>query len=196
MIAYLHGKIAQLDPTFVVIDCGGIGYLAKISLTTYTNIQGKETIKLYTYLQVREDAHILYGFSEEKEKVLFEQLISVSGVGGNTAIVILSSVKVKDFYQAIQMEDIATLKRIKGIGAKTAGRMILELKDKIKIDGLSLDSKSGASGIAPKRAEAIIALTNLGFPKTTMEKRVDQILKKIKSDISVEEIIKRALKNP
>ena len=151
---------------------------------------------MHTYLQVREDAHILYGFHDEKEKSLFEQLISVSGVGGNTAIVILSSVQVKDFYQAIQMEDLTALKRIKGIGAKTAGRMILELKDKIKIDGLSIDAKSGTSGVGPKRAEAIIALTNLGFPKNTIEKRVDQILKKTEGDISVEEIIKLALKNP
>lgn len=196
MIAYLQGKIAQIDPTFVVIDCGGIGYLSKISLTTYSHIRDKSTVKLHTYLQVREDAHVLYGFYDSNEKMLFEQLISVSGVGGNTAIMILSSIQVADFYQAIQSEDVQSLKRVKGIGAKTAGRIILELKDKIKMEGISGGSKGSGSPVGQKKLEAITALSNLGLPKSAMEKRVDQILKQNGSDISVADIIKLALKNP
>lgn len=196
MIAYIQGKLVQIDPAFAIVDCGGIGYLAKISLNTYTEIRKKSTVKLHTYLQVREDAHTLYGFQDLKEKTLFEQLISVSGVGGNTALVILSSIQMDDLCQAIQSEDVQSLKRVKGIGAKTAGRIILDLKDKIKYDGLSPSVPEQGIAIGQKRLEAISALSNLGLPKSMMEKRVDQILKKQGPEISVAEVIKLALKNP
>ena len=197
MIAYLAGKVAQLDPTFAIIDCGGIGYLVKISLNTYTQIRDKSNVKLHTYLQVREDAHILYGFFDPQEKSLFEQLISISGVGGNTAMMILSSISANDLFVAIQNEDTLALKRIKGIGAKTAGRIILELKDKIKIEGavaggISLPKNSSSM----LKQEALAALTNLGLPKATMSKRVDKIIKEQGEEVSVEEIIKLALRNP
>jgi len=196
VIAYLHGKIAQIDPTYVVIDCGGIGYQAKISLTTYNHIREQSSVKLHTHLQVREDAQVLYGFYSLKEKVLFEQLISISGVGGNTAIMILSSMQVDDFYQAIEAEDIQSLKRIKGIGAKTAGRILLELKDKITWEGSDGSTSGTAASIGQKKLEAVTALSNLGWSKSAMEKRVDQILKQHGPEISVADIIKFALKNP
>ena len=196
MIAYLEGKVAQLEPTFVIIDCGGIGYLVKITLNTYTQIRDKSSVKLHTYLQVREDAHILYGFFQDREKSLFEQLISISGVGGNTALMILSSISASDLYAAIQNEDTLALKRIKGIGAKTAGRIILELKDKIKIEGSVPAGVLQGGSSSMLKQEALAALTNLGLPKTIMAKRVDRIIQEQGGEISVEEIIKLALRNP
>ncbi|MEL6672325.1 MAG: Holliday junction branch migration protein RuvA [Bacteroidota bacterium] len=196
MIAFVRGKIAQLEPTFVVIDCGGIGYLLKISLNTYSSIKDKESIMLHTYFQVREDAQVLFGFSSLNERELFELLISISGVGGNTAITILSSISPEDLFQAIQNEDSFALKQIKGIGAKTAGRIILELKDKVKATGgTASPALGGAVHQAHKKQEALVALTNLGFPKAAMAKRVDKILKDEGADISVADIIKIALRN-
>ena len=120
MIAFLHGKIAQLEPTFVIIDCQGVGYLSRISLFTYSALQGKKEAKVYTYLQVREDAHLLYGFSEPQEQQLFEQLISISGVGGNTALMVLSSMSASELVQAIRTGDEASLKRVKGDRGKNS----------------------------------------------------------------------------
>ncbi len=200
MIAYLKGKIAQLEPTYVVVDCQGVGYLSRISLSTYSALQGKQDAKIYTYLQVREDAHILYGFAEPGEQQLFEQLISVSGVGGNTALMVLSSMSSGELVQAIRMGDEASLKRVKGIGGKTAGRIVLELKDKIKLEGTSLsEGGSGASspGLDPLRQlrqEALTALQTLGFPPKTVEKKIDAFLQANRSDVKVEAIIKAVLK--
>ena len=197
MIAYLDGKLAQLDPAFAVIECNGVGYLVKISLNTYTQIKGKEKVKLMTFFQVREDAQVLYGFSNAREKVLFEQLISISGVGGNTAIMILSSISPEELYMAIQSEDTLALKRVKGIGAKTAGRIVLELKDKIKLDGEVVSAGVGQKlAESSKKQEALTALANLGLPKAQMSKRIDKILAEAKEELSVEMIIKKALKNP
>lgn len=197
MIAYLDGKLAQIDPSFAIIECHGIGYLVKITLNTYSQIKEKKQIKLLTYFQVREDAQVLYGFSNAREKVLFEQLISISGVGGNTAIMILSSISPEELFMAIQSEDTMALKRVKGIGAKTAGRIILELKDKIKLDGeISSPGVSAKLAEGSKKQEALTALANLGLPKAQMSKRIDKILQEAGPDISVEEIIKKALRNP
>ena len=197
MIAYLDGKLAQLDPAFAVIECNGVGYLVKISLNTYTQIKGKEKVKLMTFFQVREDAQVLYGFSNAREKVLFEQLISISGVGGNTAIMILSSISPEELYMAIQSEDTLALKRVKGIGAKTAGRIVLELKDRIKLDGEVVSAGVGQKlAESSKKQEALTALANLGLPKAQMSKRIDKILAEAKEELSVEMIIKKALKNP
>lgn len=193
MIAYLNGKIDQLEPTFVVVECAGVGYSARISLATYTQLRGKETIKLPTYLQVREDAQTLYGFYDPREKALFELLISVSGVGGNTAMMILSSTQVEEFYQAIQQEDVQSLKQVKGIGAKTAARIILELKDKIK--GEAVEAVPGVDAhLGQKKQEALAALVNLGLPKAAMEKRVQEILQQHGAGVAVADIIKLALK--
>ena len=198
VIAYLRGSISILEPTHVVIDCGGVGYLAKISLNTYTQIQGKKEVQIFTYLQVREDAHVLYGFAESREQALFEQLISISGVGGNTAMMILSSISAGELFHAIRNEDVNALKRVKGIGAKTAGRIILELKDKFRLDELAAASPTGAStGDAHiRKQEALVALTNLGLPRATMEKRLERIFQETEGSISVEEAVKLALRNP
>ncbi len=197
MIAYLKGKLAHLDHATAVVECGGVGYAAKISLTTYDAIQGKENVLLWTHFQVREDAQTLFGFSEQSERQLFELLISISGVGGNTALTILSSLTPKELLQAIQEEQVHVLKGVKGIGAKTAGRIVLELKDKI---GFSADdfsqtqAGSSASG-GNLRQDALQALQALGMPKATMAKRVDQIIREQGEVVTVEEIIKLALRN-
>lgn len=197
MIAYLDGKLAQIDPSFAIIECNGIGYLVKISLNTFSQIKEKEKVKLLTYFQVREDAQVLYGFSNAREKVLFEQLISISGVGGNTAIMILSSISPEELYMAIQSEDTMALKRVKGIGAKTAGRIVLELKDKIKLDGEIASPGVGQKlAESSRKQEALTALANLGLPKAQMSKRIDKILSEAEGDLSVEQIIKQALRNP
>lgn len=196
MIAYLQGKIAQVEPTFAIIDCGGIGYLVKISLNTYSLIKDADSTKLFTYFQVREDAQILYGFSKPQEQKLFEQLISISGVGGNTAMMILSSISPEDLLTAIRTENAHALKQVKGIGAKTAGRIILELKDKITLDaGSAGGTVGGVVRGTNNKQEALIALTSLGMPKAAMAQRIDRILKEEGNDLSVEQIIKLALRN-
>ncbi len=200
MISYIQGKVARLEPTYVILECQGIGYHIHISLNTHHLLQNKETIKLHTHFQVREDAHVLYGFGNEREKKLFELLLSVSGVGGSTAMMILSGIGIEELQMAIKQEDIHTLKRIKGIGAKTAGRIVLELKDKIKMEeaGQSAETLSLNEGgtVIVKKKEAIAALVSLGLAKGGMEKRVNQIIREHGEDISVEEIIKMALRNP
>ena len=192
MIAYLKGRLAHKEPGLVIIECNGIGYEAKISLNTFGQLPKDEAVKLHTYLMIKEDAHTLYGFLENSEKQLFMQLIGISGVGGNTALTILSSVSASEFSSIIASEDVAALKKIKGIGAKTAGRIILELKGKLKLD----ESEAGVSATpaGKLKEEAIAALTGLGFPKASMEKRVDEILRSSDEDLTVENIIKIALK--
>ena len=196
MIAYLSGKIAHLEPTHVIIECGGIGYLVKISLNTYTQIQGKSETKLHTHFMVREDAQVLFGFSDTKEQTLFHQLISISGVGGNTAITILSSISPGDLVSAVANEDVVALKRVKGIGAKTAGRIILELKDKIHLPETTAGSGTlNKISAGQKKQEAIAALMQLGFSRAQMGKRLDRIIQEQGDNISVEELIKQALRN-
>jgi holliday junction DNA helicase RuvA len=194
VIAFLHGALAELEPTHAVIDCAGIGYLVKISLNTHQLIQGKKEVRLFTHFMVREDAQILFGFAEKAERTLFEHLVSVSGVGGNTALAILSSTTAEDLYTAIANEDAAALRRVKGIGAKTAGRIILELKDKLKLDDLA-GSASPRGSDAQKSQEASLALINLGFTKQEVNKRLEQIFKKHGTDLTTEQIIKLALRN-
>lgn len=196
MIAYVEGKIAQVEATHAIIDVGGIGYQIRISVNTYSRIKDKERVKLYTFFQVREDAQILYGFDDVKEKSLFEQLISISGVGGNTAMVILSSISATDLIISIRSGDVMALKQVKGIGAKTAGRIILELKDKIGAVGdETLSSASSSNNVGANKAEAMAALAQLGLSKTDAGKRIDKVLKANGTDISVEQIIKLALRN-
>ncbi|MCI4670980.1 MAG: Holliday junction branch migration protein RuvA [Bacteroidia bacterium] len=195
MIAFVSGKLIEVEPTHAIVECGEIGYLVKISLNTFNGIKEKKDVKLHTHFLVREDSQQLYGFESPQEKQLFEQLIGISGVGGNTALMILSSISAEDLYHAIRSEDSLALTRVKGIGAKTAARIILELKDKIKLaEGSAGSAVAGGGG--QKKAEALTALTNLGLNKATMIKRVDKILKDNGSDISVAEIIKLALRNP
>ncbi|MBN3520133.1 Holliday junction branch migration protein RuvA [Algoriphagus lutimaris] len=199
MIDYLNGRLVFKDPTYVLIDIGGIGYHVKISLQTYSAIKDEEQIKLLTYLHIKEDAHTLYGFKEEAEKRLFLLLISINGVGPNTGLMILSSLNTKEIEHAILSGDVATIQHVKGIGAKTAQRIILELKDKIGKD-VGSDATSSQIGFLKSdnkvREEALKALITLGFPKTAAEKNITAVLKKTTGEISLEELIKASLKTP
>jgi Holliday junction DNA helicase RuvA len=194
MIAYLKGKLVHKEPTFVQIEVNGVGYQASISLHTFSEIKDREDLRLFTYMHVREDAHVLYGFSGEAEKQMFLQLISVNGVGPNTALVVLSYLPPADLRAAIIREDTAALQAVKGIGGKTAQRLILELKDKLKRDGSEESGKPGI-GHNTMRHEALTALVTLGIAKPAAEKSIDSILKRMGTSISLEELVKQALKN-
>jgi holliday junction DNA helicase RuvA len=199
MIAYLKGKLTYKDPTFVIIDISGVGYQVRISLQTYSQIKNEEQIMLLTYLSIKEDGHTLYGFSQDSEKKLFLNLISISGVGPNTALMILSSLTSDELENAIINEDARTIQNVKGVGTKTAQRIILELKDKIKKESLgdSIIPPSSFSKTNNKtKEEALQALLTLGFTKAVAEKNIATVLKKTGPEISLEELIKASLKNP
>ncbi len=191
MIAHLQGRLVEKSPTEVVLDCGGVGYLVNISLHTFSLLPDSETIRLYTYMQVREDAHVLFGFAEKAERELFKLLISVSGIGPGIARTMLSSIEPRQIIRSIATGDVATIQGIKGIGAKTAQRAILDLRDKmLKVEGL--DEVSQTKGNT-NRDEALSALEVLGFNKKLAEKSVERIVKE-NPDANVETIIKQALK--
>jgi Holliday junction DNA helicase RuvA len=193
MYAYIDGKLAFKCPTYVVIDAGGIGFQINISLNTYGAIQDTERCKLYTWLHVKEDGHTLYGFYEEGERRLFLHLISVSGIGPNTGRMILSSITPAEIQTAIVKGDVPLIQRIKGIGPKSAQRMILELQDKLKKEGpdslISMPSHNTA------KDEALSALVMLGFTKSVAEKTLDTAIKTGSENLSVEQLIKIALKS-
>lgn len=196
MIAYIDGKLTYKDPTYVIIDVNGVGYQIKIPLSTYSSLPAGERCKLQTYLHIKEDAHTLYGFTTAAEKEVFLLLISISGVGPNTGLMILSSLSVEEIQQAIVREDVRTIQQVKGIGAKTAQRVILELKDKIKKELVPTETLSApARARNTVRAEALSALVTLGFARNVAEKTLDSIIKREGSDLSVEELIKFALKS-
>jgi len=198
MIAYLNGRLVIKDPTYVIIDVGGIGYHVKISLQTYSKIKDEEQIRLLTYLQVKEDAHTLYGFKEESEKRLFLLLLSINGVGANTGLMILSSLTTEEVEHAILSGDVGTIQAVKGIGAKTAQRIILELKDKI-IKSNSSETGTNLGFLKQNnkiQEEALQALITLGFPKAVAEKNIAQVMKKTTGEISLENLIKASLKTP
>lgn len=192
MITHIQGRLAEKNPTDVVIDCNGIGYLINISLNTYSQIPDQENLKLYTHLQVREDAHTLYGFTSLMEREIFRLLISVSGIGASTARTMLSSLTPDQVKEAIASGDVATIQSVKGIGSKTAQRVIIDLKDKIlkvyQIDETTLSSNN------TNKDEALSALEVLGFAKKQSERVVDKIISN-QPDAAVEVIIKEALKN-
>jgi Holliday junction DNA helicase RuvA len=192
MIAHIQGKIVEKTPTDVVIDCGGVGYHVNISLHTYSLLPSTEFIKLYTYLQIKEDAHTLFGFVEKSEREIFKMLLSVSGIGASIARTMLSSLEPRQVIQAIAVGDVAAIQSIKGIGAKTAQRAILDLKDKV-LKLYDLDEVS-ISNDNRNKDEALSALEVLGFNKKLAEKVVDKIVN-LDSDATVESIIKQALKN-
>lgn len=193
MIEYIKGNITELSPASVVIDCNGLGYFINISLNTYSTIQNLSTAKLYIYENIREDAYVLYGFSEKKERELFLLLISVSGIGGNTARMILSSFSPSELCNVISSENANILKAVKGIGLKTAQRVIVDLKDKIKF----ADNSDSGTGILSANSEihdeAISALVMLGFNTNASQKVVTAILKE-EPQAKVEQVIKLALK--
>ncbi|MEH6763869.1 Holliday junction branch migration protein RuvA [Aequorivita antarctica] len=192
MITHIQGRLVEKNPTDVVIDCNGVGYFINISLHTFSELPTSENVKLFTHLLVREDAHTLYGFSSVAEREIFKLLISVSGVGASIARTMLSSLAPEQVLDAISLNDIATIQSVKGIGAKTAQRVVLDLKDKIlKVYGLSSIS-AGSSNT--NKNEALSALETLGFVRKQSEKAVDAIVKE-NPQASVEMIIKQALKN-
>jgi holliday junction DNA helicase RuvA len=206
MFAYIQGKITHLDPTYVIIDVHGLGYEIKISLHTYQQIQDKDTCKLLTYLHIKEDAHTLFGFFESAEKNLFLDLLSISGVGTGTALMLLSSMRVGELKQAIAYGEVKSIQNVKGIGAKTAQRIVLELKDKILKEGAigetTAEKLTGTflGAYNTLRNEALTALVTLGMNKVTAEKSIDKVLSDWKkqhadSPILLENLIKLALKN-
>ena len=193
MIGYLNGTLTIKDPTYVVMDISGVGYEVKISLSTFSKVKDLEKCLLHTYLHVKEDSHTLYGFYDRAEKEIFLQLISINGVGPNTALMVNSSLSVVEIQNAIVHGEASVIQRVKGIGAKTAQRIILELKDKIKKEGLA----PGAPPISSNTLfeEALAACMTLGIQKTAAEKSIRQTLQKHGSDISLEELIKYVLKS-
>jgi holliday junction DNA helicase RuvA len=192
MIAHIQGKLVEKNPTDVIIDCSGVGYHINISLHTYSLLPNTEVIKLYTYLQIKEDSHTLFGFVEKSEREIFKMLLSVSGIGASIARTMLSSLDPKQIIQAIAGGDVAIIQSIKGIGNKTAQRAILDLKDKV-LKLYNLDEIS-AVGYNKSKEEALSALEVLGFVRKTSEKMIEKIVKDY-PDATVEMIIKQALKN-
>ncbi len=191
MIAHIHGKLITKTPTDLVVDVNGIGYHIKISLQTFSAIEG-ENCKLYTHLSVKEDSHTLFGFFEEEERNLFRQLISVSGVGPSTAQVILSTYSVEEIINYIIMADVEAVKSVKGIGAKTAQRIIIDLKDKVAKGSPTSDLLFDKLDNTIKK-EALSALLALGFGKKVAEDKIDNVLKSNPDIVNVEELVKTAL---
>ena len=192
MITHLQGKLVEKTPTQVVIDCNGVGYHVNISLHTYSLLPNSDFIKLFTHLQIKEDAHTLFGFVEKSEREIFKLLLSVSGIGASIARTMLSSLDPKQIINAIASGDVVTIQSIKGIGTKTAQRVILDLKDKI-VKMYDLDEVS-MSQSNTNRDEALSALEVLGFVRKTPEKVIEKIIKE-DPEATVESIIKKALKS-
>ncbi len=192
MITHIQGKMVEKNPDHVVVECNGLGYHVNISLQTFANIPDQENLKLYTYLVIREDAHILFGFYSKTEREIFKMLISVSGVGPSIGMTMLSSMDTEEIQHAIANEDVSKIQSVKGIGLKTAQRVIVDLKDKIlKSYEISADLPSSNNTI---KIEALSALEVLGFSRKKIEKVIQVILQN-SPDISLEELIKQALKN-
>jgi Holliday junction DNA helicase RuvA len=189
MIGHLNGKLVEKNPTEVIIECFGVGYEVKISLNTFSSIGSEEAVKLFTKLIVREDAHLLFGFATKEEREMFNHLISVSGIGPNTAMLMLSSLTPDEIAQAIQLEEVRTIQSIKGIGAKTAQRVIIDLKD--KVIKMNLSSENIFNSNNTNKFDALTALVSLGFDRKAAEKVLDKIST---GEESVEKLIKEALK--
>ncbi len=192
MITQIRGRLVEKNPTFVVVDCAGVGYLLHISLQTFSALPEDEAVRLYTHLSIREDAHTLYGFISKTEREVFKLLISVSGVGPSIARTMLSSMSSEEIQNAIASENVALIQSVKGIGAKTAQRVIVDLKDKIlktfDIDEVSVNKSN------TNKEEALSALEVLGFNRKQSDKVVSGVLKEF-PDETVEQLIKKALKN-
>jgi len=189
MIAHINGKLVEKNPTTLIIECNGLGYEVKISLNTFSAIGSEEAVKVYTQFIVREDAQLLYGFATKEEREMFNHLISVSGIGPNTAMIMLSSLVPEEIAHAIQVEDVRTIQSIKGIGVKTAQRVIVDLKDKMV--KMSFSPQISSVGHNTNRFDALTALVSLGFDKKNAEKAIEKVSQ---GDETVEQIIKGALK--
>lgn len=192
MYGFIEGEIYQLTPANIVLSCSGIGYEINITLNTFSKLTGKASCRLYTHLVVREDALTLFGFFDEHERTVFQQLISVSGVGPNTGRLILSSLTSEEVVQAIQNENVSIMQSIKGIGTKTAQRIIIDLKGKVSKDPLSGEFLSAEHNTS--KTEALSALIMLGFNKAAAEKVIDSILKSSGAQLPVDQLVKQALK--
>jgi len=192
MIDYIKGAITQITPTFLTLECGGIGYFVNISISTFSKLEGKPEYKILVQEVIREDSHLLFGFADREERDIFRLLISVSGVGANTARMMLSSLNSVEIEKAIIGSDVNVLKSVKGIGLKTAQRIIIDLKDKLGKQAGSGEIFAFADNT--KREEALSALVMLGFAKSAVSKILDKIVKEEKN-LTVEDMIKRALKN-
>ena len=190
MITQLRGRLVEKSPTSVVIDCQGVGYLVNISLFTYGQLTDDENIQLYTHLQVREDAHTLYGFSTDLERQLFRLLIGISGIGANTARTMLSSLSPSEIGQAIQNDQVNVIQSVKGIGAKTAQRVVIELRDKVQ--AVIADAGIPAVSSNTNREEALSALVVLGYQTKSCVKILDELLS-MDAEMSVERLIRNAL---
>lgn len=189
MIHYLNGKLVEKNPAYLIVECGGVGYFVNISLHTFSKIPDQENLLIYTHLQISEDTHALYGFADEEERRMFRLLITVSGIGCNTARMMLSSMNVLELESCIVQDDILRLKKIKGIGEKTAQRMVLELKSKLRKEPGVLSQVSNFK----IKDEAASALQTLGFNRSTVDKTLDGLLRNNPA-ASVEELVKYALK--
>jgi len=190
MITYIKGRLIEKTPTKIIVESNGIGYEINISLNTFERTPDEENIKIFTYLQRKEDSDILFGFSEESERAIFLQLISISGIGPSTARTILSSISPKEIQDAVWSEDVERIKSVKGIGLKTAQRLIIELKDKVELfDKKDLDLSAESFDI---KKEALLALSVLGFNKSKSEKIVSKIYFENK-EIELQELIKQSL---
>jgi Holliday junction DNA helicase RuvA len=192
MIDYIKGSITQITPTFITLETGGIGYMINVSVHTFSKLEGKIEYKVLIHEVIREDSHQLFGFADNREREIFRLLISVSGVGANTARMMLSSLNPDEIEKAIIGSDVNILKSVKGIGLKTAQRIIVDLKDKVGKQAGSGEIFAFADNT--KRDEALSALVMLGFAKSAVSKVLDKIVREEKS-LTVEEMIKRALKN-
>ncbi len=197
MIEYIKGALTELTPALATVEAAGVGYALNISLNTYSAVQGRKEVKLYVYEAIREDAYVLYGFYNKKERELFQLLISVSGVGAGTARMVLSSMSVSELCSAISMGNERAMKGIKGIGLKTAQRIIVDLRDKIVALGIADEIPAGGTLATPinnaVKDEAVAALTMLGFSPAPTQKVVVQILQ-AQPDLPVEQVVKLALK--
>jgi holliday junction DNA helicase RuvA len=195
MIAFIEGIIEEKNPAYLVVNCGGVGYLIHISLHTFSAIPDKGNIRIQTLQVIREDAHTLYGFAEKEERELFKHLITVSGIGPNTARMILSSMSPNEIRSAIVSKNISMLQSIKGIGAKSAQRIVVDLKDKLEKEGVFGDDYL-VSANNTIQEEALSALVMLGFNKNSAQKAVGAILRKRQGEvITAEELVKEALKS-
>lgn len=194
MIIYLRGKLVEKEPTFVVIDIQGIGYHVRISLNTFSAIKEMKEVLVHTHLHISENAHTLFGFSDIEEKKRFLDLISINGVGANTAMMVLSALNASELQQAIINEQINVIKGVKGIGQKTAQRIIMELKDKMIKEGWEEKSLKSPKDSNTLLNEALSALLMLGIPRSAAQKSIDAIVKEVGQEIKLEELIKQALR--
>ena len=192
MITHIKGRLVEKNPSYVVIDCNGVGYYIHITVNTYEKIPNEENLKLHTHLLVREDAHILYGFADALEREMFRMLLNVNGVGASTARVVLSTLTPQEFQEAVVTDNVATIKSVKGVGPKSAQKIIIELKDKLS-KGIDINNLT-IPGSNKIKDEALNALEVLGFSSKQIEPILERFLKE-DSSITVEELIKRTLKS-